>query len=100
MSFRAFADLPLQTLRRHAEAWHDFRWYGRVRRWDGLVVLVRQSVDNNLAAGNPFVFRGYLVGDKNFVGSWRSLADNTQALPLEGPFALSRVNRPPQTQTY
>lgn len=37
-----------------------------------------------------------MVGNRNFVGSWRTYAENIQAIPLEGPFALSRIEeRPP-----
>lgn len=86
-----------QTLPRHGEAWHHFRFYGRVRRWDGLIVLVR--VPTLFPAAGKAIFRGYMVGERNFVGSWRSYAENIQAIPVEGPFALSRVedtgSRPP-----
>ena len=91
-----------QTLRRHAEAWHDYRWYGRVRQWDGLIVLVRRAVHYDTAAGSPLVFRGYLVGDRNFVGSWRQCTDTMQvsaATLHEGPFAFSRVEEVPPRQT-
>lgn len=41
------------------------------------------------------IFRGYLIGNKNFVGSWRMYNENLNAIPLEGPFALSRIEVPP-----
>lgn len=41
------------------------------------------------------IFRGYMIGNRNFVGSWRSYAENIQAIPLEGPFALSRIEETP-----
>jgi hypothetical protein len=28
----------------HANAWGNFRFYGRIRRFDGLIVMVRESV--------------------------------------------------------
>lgn len=30
----------LQTEKRHADAWCDYSYYGRLRSWDGLIVLV------------------------------------------------------------
>ena len=62
-----------------------------------LIVLVR--VPTLFPAAGKAIFRGYMVGERNFVGSWRSYAENIQAIPVEGPFALSRVEdtspRPP-----
>ena len=80
-------------LPRHGEAWHHYRFYGRVRKWDGLIVLVR--IPTHLPMILKTIFRGYLIGNKNFVGSWRSYHDNLNAIPLEGPFALSRVEEAP-----
>ncbi|RDX46801.1 hypothetical protein OH76DRAFT_1442743 [Lentinus brumalis] len=78
-----------ETLPRHGEAWHHYRFYGRVRQWDGLIVLVR--VPTHFPGAGKTIFRGYVVGNRNFVGSWRSYADNIEAIPVEGPFALSRI---------
>ena len=65
-----------------------------MRKWDGLVVLVREPTGANLAEGWTNIFRGYVVGGRTFVGSWRSYADNLSAVVHEGPFALSRVALP------
>ncbi|KAI0713110.1 hypothetical protein C8T65DRAFT_717820 [Cerioporus squamosus] len=78
-----------ETLPRHGEAWHHYRFYGRVRQWDGLIVLIR--VPTHFPGAGKTIFRGYMVGNRNFVGSWRSYADNIEAIPVEGPFALSRI---------
>ncbi|KAI0673847.1 hypothetical protein C8Q78DRAFT_1068083 [Trametes maxima] len=78
-----------EVLPQHAEAWHHYRFYGRVRKWDGLIVLVR--LPTLLPYNMKTIFRGYLIGNKNFVGSWRTYSDNPNAIPLEGPFALSRI---------
>ncbi|KAI8990642.1 hypothetical protein BD414DRAFT_459354 [Trametes punicea] len=79
-----------EVLPHHGEAWHHYRFYGRVRKWDGLIVLVR--VPTQLPPTLKTIFRGYLIGNKNFVGSWRSYHENPNAIPLEGPFALSRID--------
>ena len=85
-----------QTLRRHALAWGDFRIYGRVRAWDGLVVLVRTPIWHGpgLPPHDPFIFRGYLVGGArgNLVGSWRHVTGNVHSIPLEGPFVVSKLD--------
>ncbi|KAI0937449.1 hypothetical protein AcV5_005355 [Taiwanofungus camphoratus] len=78
-----------ETLPRHAQAWYDFRFYGRIRRWDGLVAIVRVPVHNPHLG--VFIFRGYVVANRNFVGSWRAFTNNVHAIPLEGPFVMSKV---------
>ncbi|KAH9924116.1 hypothetical protein B0H21DRAFT_701129 [Amylocystis lapponica] len=73
----------------HAQAWHSFRFYGRVRAWDGLVAIVRTPV--HAAALGTYIFRGYVVAGRNLVGSWRVWTSNASAIPLEGPFVMSKV---------
>ncbi|CCM02618.1 uncharacterized protein FIBRA_04721 [Fibroporia radiculosa] len=77
-----------QTLPRHGQAWNHFRVYGRVRSWDGLVALVR--VPAHVPELGVYIFRGYVVAG-NLVGSWRCRTDNIRAIPLEGPFVVSRA---------
>lgn len=69
-------------------AWHRFKIYGRVRRWDGLIALVRVPVDRPELGIT--IFRGYIVANQNFVGNWRAWT-NIGSLPLEGPFVASRA---------
>ncbi|KAI0326393.1 hypothetical protein GY45DRAFT_1374008 [Cubamyces sp. BRFM 1775] len=89
------------TPRQHALSWGDYRIYGRVRAWDGLVVLLRlpapspDFVSPFPSRLQPYVFRGYLVAGKNFVGSWRHLTDSIHTVPIEGPFAVSKIETPP-----
>ncbi|KAI0640141.1 hypothetical protein C8Q77DRAFT_1214451 [Trametes polyzona] len=82
-----------EVLPHHGQAWHHYRFYGRVRKWDGLIVLVRIPTEMPMIMRQ--IFRGYLIGNKNFVGSWRMYNENRQAIPLEGPFALSRIEETP-----
>ncbi|KAH9830428.1 uncharacterized protein C8Q71DRAFT_886156 [Rhodofomes roseus] len=77
-----------ETLPRHGQAWNHYRFYGRVRKWDGLIALVRVPVEDR--GLGTYIFRGYLVGGLNFTGSWRSYAQNPNAIPLEGPFIASK----------
>ncbi|KAI0364114.1 hypothetical protein BV20DRAFT_983379 [Pilatotrama ljubarskyi] len=85
-----------ETLPRHALAYGNFRYYGRVRSWDGLVVLVRAPGPPLPFSPGPdvldtYVLRGYLVGGTNFVGAWRHVTDSIHTIPLEGPFVVSKV---------
>ena len=78
----------VQSLPKHSLAWHRFKIYGRIRGWDGLIVLVRTPVDDPTVGVT--IFRGYLVANQNFVGNWRP-QNGAQVLPLEGPFVASRA---------
>ncbi|KAI0917918.1 hypothetical protein AcV5_002729 [Taiwanofungus camphoratus] len=78
-----------ETLPRHGQAWNHFLFYGRIRTWDGLIAIVRVPAHNPLLG--VYIFRGYIVANKNFVGSWRARTGNAHAIPLEGPFVLSKV---------
>ncbi|KAF8588561.1 hypothetical protein K439DRAFT_593646 [Ramaria rubella] len=69
------------------EAWGHDRAVGRVRDWDGLVVLVRES---RLNAGR-WVFRGYVHGQKNLVGRWRETATQVDAPGWEGAWSMMKV---------
>lgn len=77
-------------------AWFHHRYYGRVRRYDGLVAIVRYEVHH--PGQNVWIFRGYVTGDKNFVGSWRAWSDDVTVIPLEGPFVMSKVPTPENPQ--
>ncbi|KAI0653723.1 hypothetical protein C8Q70DRAFT_590738 [Cubamyces menziesii] len=91
------------TPRQHALSWGDYRIYGRVRAWDGLVVLLRlpapspDFVSPFPSRLQPYVFRGYIVAGKNFVGSWRHLTESIHTVPIEGPFVVSKIETPPSS---
>lgn len=83
----------LQTDYKHGQAWNHYRFYGRVREWDGLVALVRIPAQPHLIAQGlgVWVFSGYIVGGRNFVGTWRSLGGHDPRFPtLESSFAMTR----------
>ncbi|OJA08865.1 hypothetical protein AZE42_01745 [Rhizopogon vesiculosus] len=83
-----------ETDYKHGQAWNHYRFYGRVREWDGLVALVRiPAQPQHLTAQGlgVWVFSGYIVGGRNFVGTWRSLGGHDPSLPtLESAFAMTR----------
>lgn len=78
-----------QTLPKHGQAWHHYKFYGRVRCWDGLIALVRIPI--NIPELGMTIFRGYIVGNQNLVGNWRTFNIHANAIPLEGPFIASRA---------
>lgn len=78
----------------HGQAWNHYIFYGRVRRWDGLIALVR--VPRHINGHEPrylgrWVFTGYVVGAQNFVGTWRALRNEDVGAPTwESAFSVSR----------
>lgn len=80
----------MQTLPKHGQAWHHYRFYGRVRQYDGLIAIVR--VPAHIQELGTTIFRGYLVGNQHLVGNWRAITTNWNAMPLEGPFIASRAS--------
>ncbi|KAJ3877178.1 hypothetical protein F5051DRAFT_330348 [Lentinula edodes] len=77
---------------RHAAAWGKWVWRGRVRKWDGLVGLVRSpsgSSPSNGSGGKIF-FYGTLLGGRNLVGTWRLAHEDPRMPAYEGAFTLGR----------
>ncbi|KAK0473045.1 hypothetical protein IW261DRAFT_717646 [Armillaria novae-zelandiae] len=73
---------------KHGQAFHHHTYYGRVRRWDGMIGILRIARDRRL--GNVFFF-GYIVDGKNFVGNWRITHEDPGMPAWAGPFILSKV---------
>ncbi|KAG6919878.1 hypothetical protein DXG01_015586 [Tephrocybe rancida] len=72
----------------HAAAFGDFFFYGRVRRWDGMLLLIRvpkQEPDLGI-----MVFYGNVVGGDTIVGKWRWGGTDAGQPDLEGTFSLGR----------
>ncbi|KAG6335010.1 hypothetical protein ID866_4077 [Astraeus odoratus] len=82
-----------ETDARHAQAWNHYRYYGRVREWDGLVAIVsvRACV---LVPSSPYlgprVFTGYVVGGQTLVGNWRTTSHPNEPVSFEGAFVMSK----------
>ncbi|KAJ3715535.1 hypothetical protein C8R42DRAFT_645911 [Lentinula raphanica] len=80
---------------RHAAAWGDWVWRGRVRKWDGMVGLVRSvnNGPNGSSAGNgggKIFFYGTVIRGKNLVGTWRLAHEDPRMPAYEGAFTLGR----------
>lgn len=70
----------------HAAAWNDYTYYGRVRKWDGMVIFVRLGPEK-------IVFYGYMTDDGNgLVGNWRIGVGEVGMPSLEGAFTMGRVH--------
>ncbi|EKM49414.1 uncharacterized protein PHACADRAFT_167240 [Phanerochaete carnosa HHB-10118-sp] len=74
----------------YGQAWHRYHFYSRVRKYDGLVAIVRFSTF--IPELSTTIFHRYLVGNQHFVGNCRAVTTNWNATPLEGPFIVSRAS--------
>ncbi|KAH7886386.1 hypothetical protein F5I97DRAFT_1879916 [Phlebopus sp. FC_14] len=80
-----------ETDERHGQAWHPYRYYGRVREWDGLVALIRVPVHTAHSHSlGIWIFSGYVVGGQNFVGNWRTSIHPNEPVTFESAFAMSK----------
>jgi len=79
-----------ETDNRHAQAWFNYKFYGRIREWDGLVALIRVPVHSPGNALGMWVFTGYVVGGQNLVGNWRTTGHPGEPVTFEGAFAMSK----------
>ena len=97
-----------QTSVKQGEAWGFYYYIGRVRRWDGLVVLLRipvryvhsrltppnimvypDQIRDPVGSRGRVVFKGYVHG-QSLVGRWRDTATDMHALGYEGGFVFCR----------
>ncbi|EJD03492.1 uncharacterized protein FOMMEDRAFT_166890 [Fomitiporia mediterranea MF3/22] len=95
------------TEERHGDAWCHYMYYGRLREWDGLIVLVGVPLSSIFASSHnrdsrfsqndvnerlwgKWIFRGYLHGGQNFTGRWRHYAYDLFAPAYESAFTLSK----------
>ncbi|KAG7085352.1 hypothetical protein E1B28_002918 [Marasmius oreades] len=83
-----------ETDPRHGQAWKHYQFYGRIRKWDGCVTIMRVPAEDTRTSNSGkgrILFYGTLVGGgKNFVGNWR-VADMDETSPAyEGAFSLGK----------
>ncbi|KAF4613809.1 hypothetical protein D9613_008054 [Agrocybe pediades] len=76
----------------YGDAWGHFTIYGRVRPWDGLIVLLRVPTIASDQAMGKWIFKGYLH-DRNFVGRWRETSTPVDEIGYEGGFAVYRTQK-------
>ncbi|KAK0200783.1 hypothetical protein DFS33DRAFT_1386705 [Desarmillaria ectypa] len=80
-----------KTEPRHAAAWGDFNFIGRIRLADGLTTLKRVSVSN---LGDT-ILRGQLTSTHNFVGRLKPVSTGFEPSIWEAPFSVSKVHPRP-----
>ncbi|KIK59378.1 hypothetical protein GYMLUDRAFT_678441 [Collybiopsis luxurians FD-317 M1] len=84
---------------RHASAWGKWAWKGRVRKWDGLIGMIREPAldgplglppGGSIEEARKIFFYGTLIGGKNLVGTWRVANHDPKMPAFEGAFTLGR----------
>ncbi|KAG7444724.1 uncharacterized protein BT62DRAFT_933772 [Guyanagaster necrorhizus] len=78
-----------ETGQRHGDAWGHYSIVGRVRPWDGLVVLLQKPADPRSDLGE-WIFKGY-IHDQNFVGRWRETTTSADTVGYEGGFIVTKT---------
>ncbi|KAF8520995.1 hypothetical protein JB92DRAFT_2828040 [Gautieria morchelliformis] len=85
--------LTAQTGDRFSSVWGDKAYYGRVRDWDGLVLLFSVATP-----GEPsLIFSGYIHGNTNLVNRWRETAtpvDFPGREGREGVWSMTKIKFP------
>ncbi|KAF8841882.1 hypothetical protein BDN67DRAFT_966604 [Paxillus ammoniavirescens] len=74
----------------YATAWIGYKYIGRIRPSDGLVVLLREPLDSQRVELGRALFRGYIVSSRNFVGRWRHVSSGEQPAEWESVFTLCK----------
>ncbi|KDQ55952.1 hypothetical protein JAAARDRAFT_180119 [Jaapia argillacea MUCL 33604] len=89
---RGVVDIILtgQTDTTHSEAYGGFRFFGRVRPADGLIVMVREPLDPTMDWLGRSVFRGHLLSSQNMVGRWRPADTGVEAADWEVPWSVCK----------
>ncbi|THH19169.1 hypothetical protein EW146_g1949 [Bondarzewia mesenterica] len=78
---------------RHAAAWGAYKFFGRVRTSDGLIILHRQpSADEPDCNRNAALFVGYVLSSQNLVGRMQNLnaSQETDNEQWQGIWCLSK----------
>lgn len=73
----------------YAQVWGHDRYFGRVRAWDGLVLLVRER---RHGVGR-WIFHGYIYNGQNLVGRWRETGTPVTSQGLEGVWGMVKSSR-------
>ncbi|KAJ3982167.1 hypothetical protein F5890DRAFT_1531272 [Lentinula detonsa] len=79
-----------QTSEENGAAWGHYILIGRVRLWDGLIVLLRTPRDPTRSDLGRWIFRGYLH-DYNLVGHWRETSTSPNLTGYQGGFVAHNL---------
>ncbi|KAG2130357.1 hypothetical protein DEU56DRAFT_467515 [Suillus clintonianus] len=75
---------------RYAAAWGGYRYMGRIRPSDGLIVLLREPLNPQMVELGRALFRGYIVSSRNFVGRWKFISSAVHPAEWESIFSLCK----------
>ncbi|GJJ13154.1 hypothetical protein Clacol_007405 [Clathrus columnatus] len=75
----------------HGDAWNHFRFYGRIRKLDGLLVIVRVCPSD--PDQGRWVFAGNMHLANTIVGLCRQSHTDIGVTSLQGPFVISKIGK-------
>ncbi|CAE6452440.1 unnamed protein product [Rhizoctonia solani] len=71
-------------------SWGAFKLRGRIRAWDGMVILVKDYDGPNTQGRGRWLYTGYVVSGGNWVGRWRDTFTSERLSGYEGVFSVTR----------
>ncbi|CAE6407458.1 unnamed protein product [Rhizoctonia solani] len=71
-------------------SWGSFRLRGRVRAWDGMIILVKDYDGPNAQGRGRWLYKGYVGAGGNWVGRWRDTFTTERLSGYEGVFSVTR----------
>ncbi|KAG2151013.1 uncharacterized protein EDB93DRAFT_1083671 [Suillus bovinus] len=74
----------------YTAAWGGYRYIGRIRPSDGLIVLLREPLNPQMVELGRALFRGYIISSRNFVGRWRRASTGVHPPEWESIFSLCK----------
>ncbi|KAF8761334.1 mitochondrial carrier family [Rhizoctonia solani] len=71
-------------------SWGSFKLRGRIRAWDGMIILVKDYDGPNTQGRGRWLYKGYVVSGGNWVGRWRDTFTSELLSGYEGVFSVTR----------
>ncbi|KAJ1300685.1 hypothetical protein OPQ81_002332 [Rhizoctonia solani] len=71
-------------------SWGSFKLRGRIRAWDGMIIIVKDYDGPNTQGRGRWLYKGYLVSGGNWVGRWRDTFTSERLSGYEGVFSVTR----------
>ncbi|KIK58081.1 hypothetical protein GYMLUDRAFT_75135 [Collybiopsis luxurians FD-317 M1] len=79
-----------KTSEEDGAAWGHYLFVGRVRLWDGFIVLLRTPRDPTRSDLGRWLFKGY-IHNENLVGHWRDTSTPPKLVGYQGGFIARNV---------
>ncbi|KAF8707625.1 mitochondrial carrier family, partial [Rhizoctonia solani] len=71
-------------------SWGSFKLRGRIRAWDGMIILIKDYDGPNTQGRGRWLYKGYVVSGGNWVGRWRDTFTSELLSGYEGLFSVTR----------